>query len=384
MKLYNMKKTILYLTALVLLASCSAKKAETDGALAEKKAELESLKKERDEITGKIKSLEEEIAKSDTTVKAPEGELVQIAKVAYAPFTSYIELQARIDASENVLVTPQMPGVIEKIFVTEGQAVSKGQTLAELDNDAMVKNIETLETQLNFARDVYNKQKALWDQKIGSEIQYLSAKNNVETLEKSLAAANEQLESTKMKSPISGIVDAVDIKIGQIGSPGYTGIRVVNTNSLKVKGEVSEAYAAYVQTGDNAKLSFPDLGKEVDSKISFVSKVINPQSRTFTAESKIGSDGIFKPNMIAIMKIADYENPKAIAIDVNLVQQSTNGSYVYIVKEEGGKNIAQRKEVTVGKVYNGVAEITTGLTAEDKIITIGYQEVVDGQEVRWN
>jgi RND family efflux transporter MFP subunit len=378
-----MKKTTIYLSALIMLASCGAKKANTDPALAEKQTELETLKKDRAELDKKIKTLEAEIAALDTAAKEPLGELVEIAELTYAPFVSYIDLQAKVDASENVTVTPQMPGVIEKVYVTEGQAVSRGQLLAELDNDAMIKNLETLETQLGFAKDVYNKQKALWDQKIGSEIQYLSAKNNVEMLEKSLAAAKEQLDMTKMVSPISGVIDAVDVKTGQIGSPGFAGIRVVNSSSLKVKGEVSEAYSAHVQTGDNVKLSFPDLNKEVDSRVSFVSKVINPISRTFTAEAKIASEGIYKPNMIAIMKIADYENAKAIAVDVNLVQQAQDGSYVYVVTDNGGKMIASRKEVTVGKIYNGIAEIKSGLAAGDKIITVGYQDIVEGQEVRW-
>lgn len=378
-----MKKTIIFLTTVIILASCSAKKDATGNDLSAKQTELESLKKQKAELDEKIKILTEEIAVLDTSGAHTKAELVKIAEVNYSEFTSYIELQAKVDADDNVTVTPQMPAIIERVYVSEGQNVSKGQLLAELDNDAIVKNLETMQTQLAFAQDVYIKQKALWDQKIGTEIQYLSAKNNVETLEKSLAAAQTQLENTKMKSPISGVVDAVDIKVGQIGAPGYAGVRVVNTSSLKVKGEVSESYAAFVKAGDKTKLSFPDLKKEIESKITFVSKVINPMSRTFTAESKIASDGIYKPNMIAVMRIADYENAKAIVVDVNLVQKSNNGSYIYVAKDEGGNMIASRREITVGKIYNGSAEILSGLTVGDKIITVGYQDISEGQKITW-
>ncbi|MFI5171466.1 MAG: efflux RND transporter periplasmic adaptor subunit [Chitinophagales bacterium] len=372
-----MKKTLLYLTVIVFLASCGA--AKTD----DKQAELDKLKKERSALDEKIKTLEEQIKAVGGDTIETKKELVTVATIVEAPFTSYIDLQAKVDADQNVTVTAQMPGTVQRIYVTEGQNVSAGSTLAELDNDAASKQLQTLESQLSFAKDIYAKQKSLWDQKIGTEVQYLSAKNNVETLEKQLDAAKEQLEMSKLVSPISGVVDNVDIKVGQIASPGFNGIRVVNTSSLKVKGEVSEAYSAYVQNGDKVKLYFPDLDQEVESKITFVSKVINPQTRTFTAESKIASGNTFKPNMIVIMKIADYENNKAISVDVNMVQKSSDASYVYVAAWEGGKNIAQRRTVTVGKIYGGRAEITSGLKAGDKIVASGYSNLVNGQEIKF-
>lgn len=371
-----MRKTLIYLSAIVVLASCAAKKS------GDPVAELEKLKKERSELDAKIKSLEATIALNDTT-KSSEGELVTIGDVVLQPFTHYIELQGKIEADENVTVTPQTPGVIDAVYVHEGQSVTKGQVLATTDNDAMEKNIETYQSQLAFAKDVYNKQKALWDQKIGSEVQYLTAKNNVETLEKSIAAAQEQLEMSKLISPINGVVDAVDIKVGQIGAPGYSGIRVVNMGSLKAKGEVSETYAAVVSTGDHAKISLPDMDLDFDATISFASKVINAQSRTFTAEAKLPSDPVLKPNMIAVMKIADYENPKAVVIDLNMIQKSSDAQFVYVAATEGGKNIAQRRTVTVGKIYDGKAEITSGLNPGDKLIVVGYQDLIAGQEIKF-
>lgn len=377
-----MKKIFVYAAAVLVLASCGAKSKTGTGG--DKQAVLDSLKTERADIDKKIKSLEEEIALEGGDSTKVKSELVIVTPVAYSQFTSYIDLQAKVDADQNVTVTPQMPGAIKKIYVTEGQSVSAGSVLAELDNEAAKKQLVTLETQLTFAKDVYAKQKNLWDQKIGTEIQYLTAKNNVETLESQLAAANEQLQLSKLVSPISGIVDAVDIKVGQMASPGYNGIRVVNTAQLKVKGEVSESYVALVQTGDNVKLFFPDINKEMDSKVSFVSKVVNPQTRSFTTEAKISNDGVLKPNMVAVMKIADYENAKAIVVDVNMVQKSSDAQYVYVASQQGDKMVAERKTVTVGKIYNGKAEITSGLSEGDKVITSGYQDIVNGELIEIN
>ncbi|MBC8172836.1 MAG: efflux RND transporter periplasmic adaptor subunit, partial [Chitinophagales bacterium] len=180
----------------------------------------------------------------------------------------------------------------------------------------------------------------------------------------------------------SGIVDAVEIKEGQVASPGFAGIRVVNMSSLKAKGEVSESHSAIVSTGDNTKIIIPDLNKEVDAKITFVSKVINTQSRTFTAEAKLASDPILKPNMIIVMKIADYEAKEAIVIDLNMIQQSSAADdFVYVAEELNGKTVAQRRTVTVGQIYGGKAEITSGLKPGDKLITAGYQDLIPGQQI---
>ncbi|MEZ5012923.1 MAG: efflux RND transporter periplasmic adaptor subunit [Chitinophagales bacterium] len=372
-----MKKTIIYSVALLVLASCGASKSN------DPKAELEALKKERSALDEKIKDLEKSIALNDTSKATKDPLLVSFIEAKTQTFVHYVEIQGRIDANENVTVTPQIPGVISSVYVHEGQNVSKGQVLAETDHAAMQKNVETLQTQLAFAKDVYNKQKALWDQKIGSEVQYLSAKNNVETLEASIAAANEQIAMTRLVSPISGVVDAVDIKVGQIASPGYNGIRVVNMSSLKATGEVSESHSAVVSQGDKVIVVIPDLNKEINGTITFASKVINPQSRTFTTEAKLPTDNLLKPNMVTVMRIADYENDKAFVVDLNLIQHSSDASFLYVVTEKDGKMIAERRIVEVGKSYNGLAEITGGLQESDKVINAGLQNLVAGQEVRF-
>lgn len=369
-----MKKTLIYALALIVLASCSAKPGD-------KKAELDKLKKERAALDEKIRVIEEELAASDTG-KA-KSEQVVITEMEPQPFTHYIDVQGRIDADENVLVTPEMPGVVQAIYVSTGQNVSKGQVLAELDNEAMRKNIEVYESQLAFAREMYNKQKALWDQNIGSEVQYLSAKNNVETLEKNIAAAREQLSMSKMVSPISGVVDAVDIKVGQLGSPGFQGIRVVNTGSLKAKAEVSESHSAVVSNGDPVQVIVTDIGKTLQSNLSYVSKVINPQSRTFSVEARLSGDPVLKPNMITVIKIADYHVQDAMVIDLNYLQHSANSTFVYVATEVNGNKVASRRQITTGKIYDGFVEVVSGLQKGDKLITSGYQNLIEGQAITY-
>jgi RND family efflux transporter MFP subunit len=375
-KQHFMKHLLLALAVATVVSACSSSGA------GDKKAELEKLKGQRKELEEKIKTLEEEIGRQDSGL-VQKTKLVSVAEIAQQPFTHYIELQGKIDAEDNVLVTPQIPGAITQVYVVVGQKVAKGQVLAETDNEASKKNVETIKTQLAFAEDIYKKQKALWDQKIGTEVQYLSAKNNVETLQGQLAAANAQLDMTRLISPITGVVDAVDIKAGQVASPGFAGIRVVNFSNLKAKGEVSENYSSVVHEGDQVVILVPDLKTEISSKISYVAKVINPQSRTFTVESRLSSSASLKPNMIAVLKIVDYEQKEAVVIDVNLIQKSGDGSFVYVAKEDGANKVAQRQAVTVGKIYAGKAEITSGLAAGDKVVTVGYQELVAGQALQY-
>jgi RND family efflux transporter MFP subunit len=371
-----MKKLLLISAIVTTLAACSSTGA------GDKKAELESLKQQQKELTDKIKKLETELGK-EAGPTSEKAILVSVTEAATQPFAHYIELQGRVDAEDNVNVTPQMPGTIQNVYVTVGQNVKKGQVLAALDAATINSQIETIKKNWELANTLYEKQKSLWEQNIGTEVQYLTAKNQKESLESQMGTLNEQYQLTKLISPINGVVDAVDIKVGQVASPGYSGITVVNFSNLKVKGEVSESYSAQIHEGDKVKIFFPDLNKEIDSKVSYASKVINNQSRSFTVESKLTGKDMFKPNMIALMKILDYENKAAYTLPVNLIQKSNESDFVYVAAEENGRKIAKRQPVVVGKIYGGQAEITSGINPGDKIITAGYQDLVSGQAIQF-
>jgi RND family efflux transporter MFP subunit len=370
-----MKKLLLIPVLVSVLAACSHSGA------GDKQAELDSLKKQKQAIEERIKQLESEIGSKGSVID--KAVRVVVAEVKPTTFEHYIELQGKVDAEENVTVTPQMPGTIDRVYVSVGNQVKKGQVLASVDGATIQAQIDAVQQNLDFAKTLYQKQKLLWEQSIGTEVQYLQAKNQMESLEKQLNTLNEQYALTKLISPINGVVDAVDIKVGQVGSPGMAGIRVVNFNLLKVKGDVSESYSLQVHEGDKVKILFPDLNKELESKITYVGKVINPQSRTFTIESRLQGQEGYKPNMIAVLKIQDYENKAAITAEVNRIQKSGDGSYIYVAADENGRKVARRQPVTVGRIYRGIAEITSGLKPGDQVITIGYQDLVAGQAIQY-
>lgn len=365
--------TVLFLAA-AFFAACSS------GEGTDKKAQLDSLKKEATEIQEQITRLETEIAATDST--APDGKLIAVTVMQPQLFEHYIEVQAKVDGDENVAVSADMMGTVKRVNVQPGDKVSKGTVLAELDAAAMTKGLDEAENQSQFLKTVYEKQKSLWDQKVGSEIQYLSAKNNYEAAVKRSATLREQVEMSKIKSPINGTVDAVDIKTGQTVAPGMPAIRVVNLNKLKVKGEVAEAYVAKVKTGNEVVLVFPDLNKEVKTKLSYSGKVIDNLNRTFKVEADLNNkDANFHPNMIAILKIVDYKSSDAMVVPVNLIQQDDEGAYLYVTEKNGNKYTAVKRIVKTGQSYNGNIEILQGLKSGDSVITTGYQDLLNNEPV---
>lgn len=347
----------------------------------DKKAELDKLIKEQAAINDKINALRKEIAGKDDNAKTKK---VEVADLAFKPFVHYIDVQAKVDGDQNVNVAPQMPGTIKSIAVREGQSVTKGQLLATLDDAVILQGISELQTQLDFATTVFKKQDNLWKQKIGSEIQYMSAKNNKDALEKKMATLREQWRMAQIHSPINGTVDIVHIKEGQAIAPGMPCINVVNLNGLKIKGELAEANISKVKVGDEIILTFPDASTTVIAKASFVSKIINPLSRTFTVEAKLETNTAgLRPGMVAVMKVADYSNKTAIAIPINTVQSDANGNYVVIANTSGDKVRAAKSMVETGSTYQGMVEVKSGLKEGDKLIVKGFQGLNEGDAIEF-
>ena len=377
-----MKKNILTIAiAAALLASCTGEK--KDG-LAAKKEELTQLKTQQGETDKKIKALEIEIAKLDPK-KAGEAKIkaVSVAPLSAETFRHYVELQGSVDAKNNVLVTPKSGGAITAMYVREGDYVNTGTVIGKIDDSILRESLEEIKTQMTLANTLFDKQKNLWDQKIGTEIQFLQAKNKKEGLERKLATLNSQLAQSRIVSPMSGVVDQVNVKVGEMASPGVGVVRIVNLSNLKVMAKVSDTYAASVKKGDEVIVKFPDLKKEYKAKISFVSTTVDPLSRTFTIEANLPSAKEIKPNMMAQIQINDATSKNALAIDQNFVQSTEKGNVVYVAVTEGNKKVAKAKEVKTGLSYNGKIEILEGLTAGDQLITLGYQEVSDGQPITY-
>lgn len=373
-----MKPAIAIFLSVIILASC--------GGGTDKKAELEKLKAQHTEITEKIKVLETEIALADTSAKVLKVKDVAVTEVQQSVFRHYIDVQGIVDADQNVNVLPTMPGKVIRVNVKEGDAVKTGQVLAEIDHDLYIKQLNSIQPQLDLAKDAFVRQQRLWDQKIGSEMQYLQAKAQKESLEKQAETIREQIDMHMIKSPINGTIDHVGIKVGQLASnmsfePAF---RVVNLGSLKVKGEIAEAYASKVKVGNSVMLHFPDLNKNMDAKISFTERVIDPLTRTFTTEVRLNGDNAeYHPNMIAVLKIIDYENPSAITLPINVIQNSNNESFVYVAVVKGNRVEAKKQVVTVGATYNGQAEILTGLNANDKVVVTGQLDLADGMLIKF-
>jgi len=364
-------KTPLYTLAIaIFLASCSSDKPK------DKKVELEQLKKERTTLNGKIEKLEAELGQKKTSADFKDVTVVELAETH---FRNYVEVQGRVDAEDNVEIMPESPGTVTGIFVKVGQHVGKGQILAQLDDKVLRQSVAQMQTQLDLATTVFNRQKNLWDQKIGTEVQFLTAKSQKEGLEKQLAGLKSQAVMNKIKSPVSGTVDAMDLKLGASVAPGSpTGIRVVNASRLKVKALVSENYGGKVNQGDEVKVSLPDIPDNLEAKISFAAKVIDPVSRGFNVEVKLPSNKNYRPNMVAILKIVDYKNDKALVVPVNAIQKSETSEYVFIAVN--GK--AKKVDIKTGKVSDGKAEVLSGLKAGDKVVTTGFQDLNDGESVK--
>jgi RND family efflux transporter MFP subunit len=357
--------------AAVLLTSCGSK---------DKNAELNDLKAKRSELDGQIASLEKELG----ITNAAKARKVVTTDVVTAPFKHCIEIQGTVDAENNVVVAPQIPGLVTKIYVNEGDAVQAGQLLAETDNSAYAAQIAAMQPQLDLAKDVFLRQERLWEQKIGSEVQYLQAKTQVDALTKQISAIQAQIELTKVKAPIGGVVDHIGARVGQFATAQNPDpcFRIVNLASLKVKSEVAETYANKVKKGNKVLLYFPDIATEIEGSISFTAKFISPMSRTFTAEAMLsGSNEMLRPNMVSVMKIVDYENPAAILAPLNIIQNENNLQYVYVAANENGVLTARRRAITVGQVYAGSAELTSGLSIGDKLIITGYAELTEGMAI---
>nr|WP_067060730.1 efflux RND transporter periplasmic adaptor subunit [Mucilaginibacter sp. L294] len=359
-------KKLIYIPALLLLAACSSKPKD-------KKAELADLQKQQQEINAKITKLQSEVGGDST--KAAE---ISVAEVKSGAFTNYVQIQGKIDAQDNVTAYPQSPGTITAIYVKPGQHVSKGQVLVQLDNSTQRQTIAQNEATVELNQTLYNRQKNLWDQKIGTEVQFLQAQTTLSASKKALAALREQAAMYRIVSPISGTIDQMDLKLGQVAQPGTTGIRIVNADVLKVKADVPESYAASVGTGNEVLILVPDANDSLKTKVTFAAKAIDPTSRSFAVEIKLPERKSLRPNMTAIIKIADYSKTNTVSIPVKAVQRSENGDYVY-VNENG---IAKRKTVKVGVTYGGMSEILSGLKAGEQLVTEGAADIEDGDKVK--
>ncbi|MFN0049242.1 MAG: efflux RND transporter periplasmic adaptor subunit, partial [Cytophagales bacterium] len=366
----------IFAIALALLIACG--KQEGD-----KKAQLETLKTQQAETADKIKALEAEIALTDTAPKAEttKAKLVKVDTIKLSAFNHFVEIQGQVDTDDNIVVTGETPGILVDLKVKTGDKVSKGTVLGEVDATIIRKAIAEVETSYDLVKTIFEKQEKLYKDNVGTEIQYLQAKSNKESLEAKMVSLREQLKKTKITSPINGYVDEVMTKEGEMVSQMRGSFRIVNNSGFKIKGEIAESYVGKVNIGDEVTVRFPDLNKELKAKISVVGSSISEMNRTFALEIKLPAmSSEIKPNMIAYLKINDFTKAKAVVVPINTVQKSATGNYIFVVSD---KNTTERRVVTLGNTYGSDALITEGLKSGDKVITFGFSDLVDGQAVKF-
>ncbi len=384
--------------ALFVAIGCGESKKEKDGNLNEKKAQLEKLKADQTKLSTQITALEKEIAKTDTAAGVQEKpKLVSLETIATTDFAHYIELQGKITAEDISFITPRgQGGVVKQLFVKKGDVLHKGQLLMQLDDViqkqqvvAARQGLETIKSQLAYAKDIAQRQQNLWDQKIGTEVQLLTAKNNVNNIQTQLAAAEENVKTAQEQqntatvySDVNGIANDVTIKVGEIFSPATAnslGIGVVNTSSLKATTTIPENYLGSVKKGTPVVVQVVDLNKSINTNISFISAAIDPLTRGFVMDAKLAADPSLKPNQTALIKIKDYNASQSITVPVNTLQTDEKGKFVMIAVQEGDKLRARKRQVFPGQFYGDRLEIKSGLNAGEKVITEGFQSVYDGQ-----
>lgn len=376
-----MKNTLFILSLAALMVACGGK---TKDALDAKKAELESLNAEMTKLKEAITLVKSDIEKLDTSAR-PNAIAVMAMEVSKGGFKNAFQVQGLVESDQNVLVSPEVPARITSILVKEGQRVSKGQVIATLDGSVASSQISELEGSLNLAKINFEKQERLWNQKIGSEMQYLQAKNQYENLQNSIKTARTQLGKYSLRAPISGTVDEIMTNAGEIAGGMTSGpvARIVNLADIKVKATVSERYVGQIKVGQKVKVKYPSLNKEEDEVVSSVSNVIDVNNRTFVVYIKPSKNaGSLKPNMLALVTAYDFVESDVISIPTKLVRNDTKQDFVYVIKTNGSKKTVEKRGIEIEKQFPSETVIKSGLMPGDLLITEGANSVIVGDEVK--
>lgn len=385
-----MKKIYTIFAIILVFSSCGGQKEQSlsdviaSKDLAQIRAKKSELDNKMQQISAEIKLLNTEIEILDTLKRVP---LVTAIKLKNEVFTHFLELQGNVTTKQNVLIYPEVAGTLEKVFVKEGQKVSKGQALGRIDNGGLEQQVAQLEATTALAKTTFERQKRLWDEKIGSEIQYLQTKTNYEASKNQLAQLKKQIDKFTIRAPFSGVIDDVIKDQGTVVAPGPGAeiFRIVNLSNMFIEADIPESYITDVTIGKYVEIDFPVLGKSLETKVRQTGNFINPANRTFKIEVGVpNNDRSIKPNLTAKLKINDYTNAEAILIPQSIISENANGEqYVYVIKNlNNDKGIATQTVVKTGKTQGDVIEILEGVTSGDVLIEAGARSVKNGQEVK--
>ena len=373
-----MKKIITLFVTTVLLISCAEEIKKTS--LVELNEQKITLVSKIDSLSQELKTLESEISKLDTSKKL---QIITTIPVKNGTFKHYVEVQGVVQADKNIELRPELGGTVTHIYVKEGQKVNAGQTLVQLDDASIKTSIAELNTQLNLANTTFERQERLWNQKIGSEMQYLQAKAQKESLENNLANLKAQAKKMKVIAPFSGIVDEIFPKNGELTSPQMSVVRLLNLNNVYVEADVTETYLPVIKKGTETVVNFPSIHKEMEAKVTQIGNFINPNNRSFKTRINLSNkDQTIKPNLLADIKFLDFK-ADGVIIPSNLVQQDQNGKdYVFTIKTENGEHTVVKNSIIAFKEYKNEVYVSEGLTENDTIVNEGARQVQASEVVK--
>ena len=378
-----MRKLLLFTAVLVFMASCGNKQdnANVDSVIASK--DLKAIKAKRAALQADITKIDEVLG---TLEKKTDEALVSVVKVNDTIFNHFLEIQGNVDTKENLIVYPQFSGTLMSLNVVAGQKVSKGQVIGKIDDGGLGQQVAQLETQAALAKTTFERQKRLWDQKIGSEIQYLQAQTTMVSQQKAVAQAKAQLAKTLITAPISGTVDEIITDKGAVVAPGQGIVRVVNLSNMYISSAVPESYIGKLKVGTQVDVELSSLGKTYKGKIRQIANNINPNNRTFGVEVSVpNADNLLRPNQVAKLKVIDYTNKNTIVVPTNVIQQDAeNNKFVFIAADVKGKTATAKKAIVkTGQSGSNVTEILSGLSANDMIVTEGANAISEGMKLNF-
>jgi RND family efflux transporter MFP subunit len=377
-------KNSIAITTLALMIIFGACQKKED--LQAKKDELKSLKSQQQELRAEIETLEKEIAAADPAFARNNrrAALITAVPVKKEDFQHFVEVSGSVESKRNVQLSAESMGNITNIYATEGQTVQRGALLLTIDTDLLTKNLDQVKTEYELANTRFEKQKNLWDQEIGTEMQYLEAKNRKESLENQMDNIRTQIAQAQVRAPFNGTIDEVMVNEGEMAQIGAPLVRIVNHADMYVEADLSESFIGQFDIGDSVNIHFPSLNTTIATTLSAVGQVINPQNRTFRVEARLPDKRDFKvkPNLLAVLKLKDFEADDAPVIPSNLIQQDNQGDFVYIVTDSGENKYAHKAHIERGLTYDNATLVKEGLQGNELLVQEGFRDVADGSKVK--
>ena len=377
-----MKTNILFILGFIAISISAC---EQKDPLQAKQEELKAKKTELQKVKASISELEKEIAEIDPEFarKNRRATLITTTNVEKQIFEHYVEVSGAVKSRKNVMISSENMGSVNRILVKEGSEVKKGQLIMSMDVQLYQRNLDQLETELTLAETMFEKQSNLWNQNIGTEVQYLESKNRKESLENQIANIKTQISKSQIRAPFQGTIEDVIVREGEMAQMGSPLVRIVNHRDMYIKADLSESHIGKFKKGDKVIINFPSINQTIESTISSVGQIIDEMNRTFSIEALLPHTKFtIKPNLLAIVKMKDFEDNNAVVISTKLIQKDNKGEFVFIVENDNDESIAKKVQVDRGITYKNFTMITSGLSGQETLIDEGFREVEDGNKVK--